>query len=68
MLDGYGSATYTFYDEVDGRARTRTGYYYYDKEEDLLVFIATNESGEEYATYIMIVDWTENSFEIMSEN
>ena len=68
VLDGYGSATYTFYDEEDGRARTRTGYYYYDKEEDLLVFIATGESGEEYATYIMIVDWTENSFEIMSEN
>lgn len=66
-LDGYGSATYNFFYTDDGMPRERTGYYYYSDEELCLIFVATNEKGEEYCKYYISVDWDNHTFEILLE-
>ncbi|MDE7373028.1 MAG: hypothetical protein K2N18_03085, partial [Clostridia bacterium] len=65
-LDGYGKATYNFFYTDDGMSRERTGYYYID-ETGLLIFVATNEDGEEYWKYYISVDWENHMFEILLE-
>lgn len=72
VLDGYGTAKYTFYsydeDEDYIRERVRTGYYSYSQDENMLVFVAVNEDGQEYAWYVLAVDFEQNAFTILSES